>query len=186
MLLSRQCTVYISFVSIPLCYFVNLIACLPDPKLPERAKETVWLGVSSLQRCCQNYLPLSFEVSLARRKPLIGFAYLRSTLGPWKMNLVFLVFVLAGLNMTFIYTLRQICLYPKSCHKTILLSLLSGWSQIISHLTVLHNFLVKKIKINLPIIKSRPQEIIKAHKETPFYGAYNKQMDISSVLGRVH
>lgn len=43
---------------------------------------------------------------------------------------------------------------------------MSGQSQTITHLSVLRDFSVKKIKINLHIIKSRPQEIIKVHKET--------------------
>lgn len=85
--------------------------------------------------------------------------------------------------MTFVYILRQICLYPEACYKMVIFS---GWSQIISHLTVLQDFLVKKIKINLHMIKSRPKEIIRASKETLFYGAYDKHMDISSILKRVH
>lgn len=76
--------------------------------------------------------------------------------------------------------------YPKAYHKTITLPFMSGQSQTISHLSVLHDFLVKKIKINLHIIKSRPPEIIKVHKETMFYGTYNKYMDISSISRRVH
>lgn len=87
-------------------------------------------------------------------KPLIEFGYLKSTLGLWKMNLALLAFILAGLNMTFVYILRQICLYPEACYKMIILS---GWSQIISQLTVLQDFLVKMIKINLHMIKSKAQ-----------------------------
>lgn len=56
--------------------------------------------------------------------------------------------------MTFVYILRQICLYPEACYKMIILS---GWSQIISQLTVLQDFLVKMIKINLHMIKSKAQ-----------------------------
>ena len=99
------------------------------------------------------------------------------------MNLALLVFILAGLNMTFVYILRQICLYPEACYKMIIMS---GWSQIISHWVVLQDFLVKKIKIDLHMIKSRPKEIIRASKETLFYVAYDKHMDISSILKRVH
>lgn len=67
---------------------------------------------------------------------------------------------------------------------------MSHWSQIISHLTVLHDFLVKKQnktdKNKYIHNKSRPQEIIKACKETLFYGTHSKCMDISPIFRRAH